>query len=213
LGRTASAVALKMANLASLDQTLDRRGMSNASSLDRRVWADFMNHMDRYIDAPVSDHQDGFAERTQLPIDYEDRPVGLDVPVDSTRRQGQEFFRRMIIASYDERCALSGISDARMLVACHIAPWAEARERRLDPTNGICLNPLLDKAFERGIITLADDLRVMIARETEPKTSRYIIEKCGSHLRMPSKFRPDRELVAAHRSKFTYDYIPLSDAA
>ena len=40
LDRTSGAVALKMANLASLDTTLDRRGMANASALDRRVWAE-----------------------------------------------------------------------------------------------------------------------------------------------------------------------------
>ncbi|NVO84482.1 hypothetical protein [Hymenobacter terrestris] len=41
LGRTASSIALKLVNFASLDPSLDRTGMSNASKLDRQVWAEF----------------------------------------------------------------------------------------------------------------------------------------------------------------------------
>lgn len=38
LHRTPSPVALKLANFASLDSSLARAGMSNASHLDRQVW-------------------------------------------------------------------------------------------------------------------------------------------------------------------------------
>src|SRR5689334_10161373 len=41
IDRTASAVALKMVNFASLDPTLAQRGMANASKLDREVWDQF----------------------------------------------------------------------------------------------------------------------------------------------------------------------------
>ena len=64
----------------------------------------------------------------------------------------------MIVAAYDERCALSGMSDRRLLVASHISRWADDQVRRLDPTNGIRLNPLLDRAFETGLIAFGDDL-------------------------------------------------------
>ena len=75
------------------------------------------------------------------------RAEGVEVVALAKRRSGQDFFRRMIVASYDESCALSGIGDRRLLVASHIVRWADERARRLDPTNGICLNPLLDRAF------------------------------------------------------------------
>jgi putative restriction endonuclease len=37
IGRTSNAVALKMANFASLDPTIDRKGMPNVSALDKAV--------------------------------------------------------------------------------------------------------------------------------------------------------------------------------
>ena len=40
LDRTASAVALKLTNLAALDDSLMQRGMVNASATDRLVWAE-----------------------------------------------------------------------------------------------------------------------------------------------------------------------------
>ena len=41
VGRTPSSVTLKLVNFASLDPSLDRAGMSNASHLDRQVWQEF----------------------------------------------------------------------------------------------------------------------------------------------------------------------------
>ena len=36
----------------------------------------------------------------------------------------------------------------KLLVASHIIPWSENKEERLNPTNGICLSSLYDKAFD-----------------------------------------------------------------
>ena len=46
LGRTASAVALKLTNLAALDDILPQKGMANASATDREVWASFLRNPD-----------------------------------------------------------------------------------------------------------------------------------------------------------------------
>src|ERR1044072_4884159 len=51
LGRTASAVALKLVNFASLDPTLAQRGMANSSRLDRQVWDEFFSHMNSELAA------------------------------------------------------------------------------------------------------------------------------------------------------------------
>ena len=45
MGRTASAVAMKLVNLASLDPQIvasGRRGMGNASKLDQQIWNEFL---------------------------------------------------------------------------------------------------------------------------------------------------------------------------
>lgn len=48
-------------------------------------------------------------------------------------------------------------------MASHILPWNAAEQHRLDPQNGIALNALHDKAFDRGLITFDTDLRLVCA--------------------------------------------------
>jgi hypothetical protein len=210
LDRTSGAVALKMANFASLDTTLDRRGMSNASRLDRRVWAEFMQHIERYVGGAGGAFASGFSDVPQAAFAYDREREGVDVPAMAKRRSGQDFFRRMIIASYDASCALSAVHDRRLLVASHIVRWADDKSRRLDPRNGICLNPLLDRAFENGLIAFDEDLRVLVAAEAEGRLRHYLRERCAPRLRLPSRFLPDPELIRAHRERWPGPFAPLA---
>jgi len=59
----------------------------------------------------------------------------------------QTFFRNSVLASYENRCAISGVTVPSLLVASHIIPWTVNESRRADPRNGVCLNSLYDKAF------------------------------------------------------------------
>ena len=88
--------------------------------------------------------------------------------------------------------------------------WADDRARRLDPTNGICLNPLLDRAFNSGLIAFGDDLRVLVAGNAEPRLRDYLRERCVPRLRPPSRFLPDRALIRAHRAKWDREFAPLA---
>ena len=47
-----------------------------------------------------------------------------------------------------------------------LSPWRENKDIRLDPQNGLILNVFLDKAFDKGYITIdSSDFRVRIAPE------------------------------------------------
>jgi len=71
-------------------------------------------------------------------------------------RIGQGKFRSKLI-TYWGRCALTGYSDVRFLVASHIKPWRDSNNtERLDPYNGLLLLPNLDKAFDLGYITFSE---------------------------------------------------------
>ena len=131
IGRTANAVALKMVNFASLDPTIDRKGMENASALDRQVWAEFFDDLDRFTMSVQPTPMQGFSEDGQAGYAFEDRE-GLDVVGTAKRRINQGFFRSMIMASYESRCAMTGISDDRLLVASHIDTWASNPQQRLN---------------------------------------------------------------------------------
>jgi len=90
------------------------------------------------------------------------------------QRIRQNFFRRAVLSSYRERCCMSGLSDSRLLIASHIVPWSHDKENRLNPRNGLCLSALHDKAFDRGLIALDDDFRVMLSQELERNNEPFV---------------------------------------
>jgi hypothetical protein len=54
--------------------------------------------------------------------------------------------------------ALTGITEPALLRASHIVPWADCTDaQRLDVHNGLLLSALWDAAFDRGLISFADD--------------------------------------------------------
>jgi putative restriction endonuclease len=202
VGRTASAVALKMVNFASLDQTLAQRGMSNASRLDREVWNEFFGQMSATLAAPAAPQSvAGFGEaQRDFIVEVTEFPTGIDVVRSVKTRVNQDFFRRLVLTSYDNRCALTGIDAPELLVASHIVPWAKNKDVRTTPQNGICLNALHDRAFDEGYMTFSDDFDVLYS-DNLPSVARSALESFGSRkLRLPSRFVPDKSLIQYHRT-------------
>ena len=132
---------------------------------------------------------------------------GEDVASESKRRKGQDYFRRMILANYNCRCALTGIDMPQLLLASHIIPWKDKshKKERLNPENGICLSALYDKAFDKGLITFSpDDYAVCLSsalRENETKDYYDQHFGCivGKKLTMPNEFMPNRDFLAYHK--------------
>ena len=204
LGRTAGAVALKLSNLAALDETLPQMGMANASALDRKMWAEFLSSPERVIEAYAKHLNDeatsssGFAERQAKFEAQQDAPRTTT----ATPRIGQNFFREMILTSYKGRCALTGNDDPRLLTASHIVGWSEDRSLRLNPSNGIALNALHDRAFDRHLITFDDDYRLII-HDDVPTEARKNLERVETRrLTMPARFLPDQAFLERHRQRF-----------
>ena len=54
---------------------------------------------------------------------------------------------------------------SELLNASHIVPWAVDSKNRLNPRNGLCLNSLHDRAFDRGLLTITTDYRVMVSKK------------------------------------------------
>ena len=69
------------------------------------------------------------------------------------QRVGQDFFRRAVLANYEETCCITGIADPRLLTASHIKPWGKDSDNRHNPANGLLLSATLDRAFDRGLIS------------------------------------------------------------
>lgn len=209
MNRTPSSVAMKAVNFAGLDPALDRRGLANASRADRELWARFLADSES-----VADQAEQAWERLWAGVKPEQVPeqdFDFVVPSGETERvtiakgrRVQGFFRRAVLVSYASQCALTGLNFKTMLIASHIIPWSENASRRADPTNGICLNVLHDRAFDKGLVTFDDDLRlVMSATLREVTTNEFHREAFtrfeGKPLKMPERFRPDPVALAYHR--------------
>lgn len=79
-----------------------------------------------------------------------------------TRGSAQRAFAEVVKSNYGSRCAITGIDTPDFLVASHIVPWSQDPSIRLDPSNGLCLSSLMDRAFEKGYICIEDDLSVSV---------------------------------------------------
>jgi hypothetical protein len=77
-------------------------------------------------------------------------------------RLGQGQFRARVSERWDDKCAVTGCSITPILRASHIKPWSvSADHERLDPANGLLLIAHIDALFDCGLITFADDGRLL----------------------------------------------------
>jgi predicted restriction endonuclease len=82
------------------------------------------------------------------------------------QRIGQDVFRDALMVYWGGRCPLTGITEPALLRASHIVPWAECDDtRRLNVHNGLLLSALWDAAFDKGLISFADDGTVLVRPE------------------------------------------------
>lgn len=214
IGRTPSALAMKLSNLASLDPVITesgRSGLPGASVGDREIWEEFSSHT-----AQMMAEIEGALEQYQVnPEAYglQDDEVGeaadysaSNVESKVKRRKGQNLFRDAVLSAYDFQCAVTGVCDARLLVASHIKPWSEDEENRLNPSNGLCLSTFYDRAFDIGLISFSDDFDLILSEELKAQAENAHIRETffareGNKLMLPDKFSPDPGFLAWHREQ------------
>jgi hypothetical protein len=97
-----------------------------------------------------------------------------------------------------------------LLIASHIIPWSQSVERRADPRNGICLSATFDRAFDRGLMTLDRDLKIVVAKRLMKDAGSAdlhcsILAANGRKLRLPHRFVPDDAALEHHRTKVFVD--------
>ncbi len=217
IGRTSDAVAMKMLNIASLDPAIigtGRSGLGNASALDRAVWEEFHSDWERLaVECQLQrqqldkTEQDDFEAEDDVPA--LDDFTGETRQVLTTQRIKQHFFRRAVLSSYRGRCCMSGLSDTRLLIASHIVPWSQDKQNRLNPSNGLCLSAIHDRAFDKGLMTLTDDLKIVISEDLRRRDDVFVREVLlplhGRVIEPPERFAPQPEFVTFHRNTIFVD--------
>lgn len=116
-------------------------------------------------------------------------------------RQKQSVFRQRVLDNFGNQCCLSRIREPCLLIASHIVPWAKRTDSRLNPRNGILLNVVFDKLFDRGLITFSDDLSVIVidwADQCSVPLQEILSAIKGQNAARPKKM-PRGDFLAYHR--------------
>lgn len=211
IGRTPDAVALKMSNLAHFDPKLRERnvsGMSHASKLDPLIYEEFAGN----IEELSFQAQNIIAELTNSSIaemipelEITSLPEGEYREQQTKVRVGQYFFRLSVLTAYGNACCVTGLKNKELLVASHIKPWrvSNAQTERTNPSNGLCLNSLHDKAFDKGFITLDKNYRIVNSRflkdsPMDEKTRDWFDFYNHKTIVLPDKYLPGSDFIKYH---------------
>jgi len=218
LGRTPSSVARKLGNFGAFDPLLAQKGivgLVHYSKADKDIWHEFYGRWDVLVEESQTLLVGSTAETIFAP-EPETLP-DLVLPTGPTTqprlvmtRLYQSFFRKAVLASYGSRCCLCGMELKPLLVGSHIKPWSVAsEEERTDPENGLCLCVLHDKAYDRGLLTVATDYRVIVSSAIKKSavnfTQMTLAEFDMQLIQMPSRFAPKPEYLQWHREKVFQD--------
>jgi len=201
---------MKLCNLASLDPVITesgRSGLAGASAADRAIWEEMNADWLAFAVAAESAARevgilrDGIEEPAEP--DIEPDYTGGERTVNRSERVGQNLFREAVLTAYDHRCCVTGLAVPRMLIASHIVPWRENPANRLNPSNGLCLSVLHDRAFDIGLITIREDWTVAVSPTLGDEHGEFWRRSVdayeGQTIALPEKFTPNQEFLAHHR--------------
>jgi len=209
IGRSPSAVSWKLANFARLDPSLKERGISGAihgSKKEVEIWNEFNNDWESlsFESEQILAQLIGKTTEEIMEIDTNDLPqTGREREAVVRVRVNQGFFRASVLAAYNFKCCITGLTIPELLNASHIIPWSIDLANRVNPCNGLCLNAIHDRAFDRGLLTITPDYRVKLSSSIKLlKGDNTIIDLLLKYentiIRLPEKFVPEGHLLEYH---------------
>ena len=209
LGRTPSAVAMKVINFARLDPTLrveGIRGLAHGAKMEADVWNAYFGKMDE-LASEYNRLLKGCAITAENESDEMPIPAGLEKIGIAKYRVNQSFFRRAVLSAYADACCITGIDDIRLLTASHIKPWASCAtgDEKTTPANGLCLNALHDRAFDRGLITVDTSLRLVLSKSLKDVLSEsvyndFFLRYEGRAISLPQHHSPKNDFLEYHNN-------------
>lgn len=220
LGRGSNSLAMKLCNFAALDPALKLRGikgLEGASALDRSVWNEFHENLNEEVPSSEETLRRLFGVREGYALEVLPRegirvrkrpPTG---PTEATAnvqiRRGQDYFRDAVLNNFGGRCGVTQLAVRELLIASHILPWGTHKTERLNVRNGLCLSRLHDAAFDQGLITFDDNLRLLLSPRLRSELSqRAVAENFGAYANQPLHLPddaapPELAFLAEHRLK------------
>lgn len=161
----------------------------------------YLSEVDEMLLAILLDNTEVFSDEN----DSVELSVHTSVAIRQIKaRVGHARFSKNVKDNYDNRCCFPecGISDKDFLVASHIARWADNSEKRGDTSNGLCLCPIHDKAFELGYFSLDDNFKICSGKRNSHSQifNEYIIRYIGMTI-SKGLIEPDRDALEEHRRR------------
>lgn len=199
------------------DGPIERGLLNNEGKLSGRAQSavrpisdtDFYRIVDRGLDdrAPLLPREGSLGELSgfeegQAPYVFEqerDRVLQL-----TSRAARDRVFRRIVLRAYDERCAVTGLKlingrGRAEVNAAHIRPVEANGPDTVH--NGLALSGTAHWMFDRGLISLGNDLQILISRQAnDPDGVRAFINRSGFAVPPANlKDRPHPQFLAWHR--------------
>jgi putative restriction endonuclease len=118
-------------------------------------------------------------------------------------RVNQQFFRATVLAAYRHRCCITGLTIPDLLNASHIVPWSVDTKNRVNPRNGLCLNAIHDRAFDRGLLTITPDYKVklssvLLSSVRDPAVKELFLPYDNKSIELPDHFIPETSMLQYH---------------
>lgn len=208
IGRTTTALKMKVGNFGRFDPVLRAKGivgLSNGSKADEVIWNEFWGDSEKL----AYESERLFAERKGKTIEdfaglnMENLPKGEEREALVRLRVNQGFFRTTVLTSYLNRCCITGVSNFELLEACHISSWKDDIQNRTNPKNGLCMTPTFHRAYDKYLMAITPDYEIAISEQmiegaNDVQTQHYLAGLQHKKMLMPEKFAPDVELLAQH---------------
>ena len=210
INRTPSSVALKLVNFARLDPALQSRkisGMKHGAKADVEIWNEFYGDLGKL----AFESESIISTYNNKPIEITSGIETLNLPQEGIEREAlikvrvnQNFFRSAILAAYENKCCITSLNIPSLLVASHIIPWSKDETNRMNLSNGLCLNPLHDKAFDLGLITVTQSFKVKLSssifKSKDSTAKEFLIQFDDHTINLPYKYLPDKKFLEYHNN-------------
>ena len=212
--RTPDSVAMRLTNFASVDpyhQNRGVKGMDGGRKQVEPIWNEFVNNQEDLIfesERILAEYQHKTLEEVYPEIEFDFKDLKGEMKIRAVKtRVNQNVFRQMVLKTYTGKCAISGIDIPELLVAGHVVPWAENEHERLNPENGVCLSNLYDRAYEKGLICIDIDYKVLISKRLKEESSKEFYQHFFGRfehqpIRVPKTYRPRKEFLEYRLNQF-----------
>ncbi len=141
-------------------------------------------------------------QEEQAPMEFEQSRERVSVITSRVVRD--RVFRQVVLRAYDQRCAITGLrlingGGRAEVAAAHIRPVEANGPDTVG--NGIALSGTAHWMFDRGLISLRDDLEILISRQANDQDSiRAFINRTGrAHPPQRTLDRPHPHFLQWHR--------------